>query len=408
MTALSTHRRTGTLVLLGLTIFSLPVFGSLTELEKSADAFRNQTRKHISEHSGAAIGTPAEKALRMALKDLDQINLTEAPPVKRALLQRKLWELFDWSAALIPRDWDERTQVDEASHRALQIDLAKGIERLALSRKEITNLPNPYQLTLKGNETPDQCQPDEPFASYLPRQLFNPDSPWVELNRPRHLLVARFHSESSNWRSAFHVLIEVAGGRGKTLDYLKRLNAFEAQWVTKEPDATLRHRVLPNGGIHDVSAFVNPETPQFPPMTRFALVERALLIDQKGQLVSSPLILNVQLRTYLQVDPAKPSHAVAEWVLSGDQTKLRPLTMDDLTESHGHQHPRLRTCFTCHSGWGIHSVNTRSQLFEPRTVMVPKLEACRDDEEVPNASIQAKRRAYSWGLLQGLWRSNHR
>jgi len=59
-------------------------------------------------------------------------------PLKRALLQRDLWELFDWSA--LP--WPSAPYAQE--RKELQRRLAVIIRRLALTTNEIASLPDNY------------------------------------------------------------------------------------------------------------------------------------------------------------------------------------------------------------------------------------------------------------------------
>jgi hypothetical protein len=79
-------------------------------------------------------------------------------PFKRALLQRDLWELFDWAAMPGHSTYPaQRTQLQER--------LATIIRRLALSDTEITALPDNYAAAAPSAD--------------LPRDLFAPDSDWV-------------------------------------------------------------------------------------------------------------------------------------------------------------------------------------------------------------------------------------
>jgi len=65
--------------------------------------------------------------------------------------------------------------------------------------------------------------------------------------------------------------------------------------------------------------------------------------------------------------------------------------------------PRL-TCFSCHSGWGIHGVNTRSEVFLSSGITPPTLSPT-SLEVVAARAVEAKKQRYEWGLLDGLWRA---
>ena len=66
-------------------------------------------------------------------------------PLKRALLQRDLWTLFDWAA---DPDWSNLGEKDRFvdERRELQVRLGRVIPRLALSAKEIEQLPDNFNL----------------------------------------------------------------------------------------------------------------------------------------------------------------------------------------------------------------------------------------------------------------------
>jgi len=91
------------------------------------------------------------------------------------------------------------------------------------------------------------------------------------------------------------------------------------------------------------------------------------------------------------------SHGVDPFELSKDQQqRWGPLTFTNGV---------LQTCASCHSQPGIYSVNsyTRSFGFQiPRAVELVG--------DIPNDERQTdvawKRKQYTWGLLQGLWRAD--
>lgn len=158
-------------------------------------------------------------------------------------------------------------------------------------------------------------------------------------------------------------------------------------------------------------------------------MEQALLIDDGGDIVPSPLTVGVQLRDYLRVDlehdPKRPMQAFAEFIIQprklmeGSDASMRPVTLDEQHFSatdlsggdpfvkRGHRAlragTRLRSCIICHTGWGIHSVNSRAQLFELNNLLPPRFQEGKPSGTA-NTTAELKRQSYSWGMLEGLSR----
>jgi hypothetical protein len=82
-----------------------------------------------------------------ALKVLDECLQTHGEnlihdPLKRAILQRDLWAVFDWSVEREPERLGEPEY--EQEKRALQSRLAEVLRRLWLTSKQIESLPDNY------------------------------------------------------------------------------------------------------------------------------------------------------------------------------------------------------------------------------------------------------------------------
>lgn len=359
---------------------------------------------------------------------LSQDQVEAYPPVKRALLQRHLWAVFDWAAALTANPSDTGLRESDSDLFELQRKIAALLMRLALSAEQIAALPDPVAATARSAAFPEDFDPSDPFTPFFPASLFDETGPWVCLGKSYHPIPAKMHTESEQWRSVFHIFMRLPGDRKDTLGYIEKLGDFRDQWITEKPEPRIDYGTTPHGGINAVDIYVNPATPQFPVGTRFALVEQALLLSDTGDLVLSPLITGLQLRAYLRVDlehaVKKPMQAVAEFVIQPRQLMQGNAEMraigpnehryktllvggDPFENPGGSNHgrgARLRSCIGCHDGWGIHSVNSRAQLFEARSLLAPRF-----TEGTPvqngNATIGAKERDYSWGLLQGLLRN---
>jgi hypothetical protein len=201
-------------------------------------------------------------------------------PLKRAILQRDLWAIFDWiEGTHIPYEQPQLTpELVRKSVDELCKPLTTAIARLALTLEEIRTLPDNYAAAARANR--------------LPADLFAPDGPWVSLGRPDGPIAVQHVRDSGPGKnSVFLVLIRLPGGRDATLKYLQGLRTFNGPLWVRDTNA-------PSGMQED---FPNPDLPQFPVGTQMALVRRALLIDSTGRIAPSRLTEQVQLRTYREI-----------------------------------------------------------------------------------------------------------
>ncbi|MCI0356383.1 MAG: hypothetical protein L0099_15295 [Acidobacteria bacterium] len=314
-------------------------------------------------------------------------------PLRRAVLQHDLWAVFDWLVARPPEE--------QAAVRPLAVRLARALQRLALTREEISRLPDNYAAAVATRQwlaEPDLSTRHRPF---LPGELFDPKGPWVEVVVSAHSTTP-LHVEFVGARSAFQVFLRLPGGRAATQAYIQRLGAPREQDRAGAPGSL----------------------PQFPPGTQVALVRRMMLFDSEGGLVRSPLVETVQLRVYREV-PRTLSRSVelaakeqdffefelhrAE-LFAGRAGGLRPVGPEerrlmsflvsrqhvprdpfpDVRELEGQ--PMMRTCALCHSGSGIYSVMS----FARRPVYIPQA------DPAGRAAAYLKRQRYDWGMLQGM------
>jgi hypothetical protein len=177
-------------------------------------------------------------------------------PLKRALLQRDLWALFDWAAGPAWTNSDGTKQFGE-ERRGLQSRLARVVRRLALSAEEIEKLPDNYADAVNAKAYPPDFQADRKASAFLPADLWKPDGPWVLLGDDEWRPLAERHVQFFGGRSSFLVFLRLPDGRPQTLEYLDQLR----DWRQK-------------GAKGDV--------PQFPANTQTALVRRTLLLDDRG------------------------------------------------------------------------------------------------------------------------------
>ncbi|MGI9239473.1 MAG: hypothetical protein ACR2RV_01655 [Verrucomicrobiales bacterium] len=355
---------------------------------------------------------------------LSDEEIEALPDVKRAIMQRHLWALFDWSVELTRDPPDPMPAGERRAQTRLQRRLAAQIRRLALSEAQISQLPATLTATGRSGEFPESYDPGDHLKPFFPRDLEEEDGPWVCLGNHRQLLLAERHSEANRWRSVFRVFVRLPGDREETLAYLEKLSTFREPWTTVKQELSLE-AWIPSAGS-SIGLYINPETPQFPAGTQFALVEQAFLISDAGELVVSPLTNSVQLRAYMRVDPEDPrndlrhrTQAFAEFEIQPREymrgkAGMRAIGLDehryktwssrsDLFEGPGRgANPRLDSCMVCHAGWGIHSVNIRSQKFVRSNLFPPQLNEV-EPESASRSTVMAKEKDYSWGVLQALW-----
>jgi hypothetical protein len=346
-------------------------------------------------------------------------------PLKRVVFQHDLWAVFDWladpKAVYGYRDDDFTPEA-----RALQIRLARAIRRLALSAKQIQQLPDNYAAAITARAFPPSHSPEKPGRAFLPPDLFEPEGPWVLLGE--HMSpAAPVHLRSVHGRSVFFVFLNLPAGREATLAYLEKLGAFPNALMPQPADRNSRFmaRNLPR---------FNPELPQFPVGTQVALVREKLAIDEKGKIRPTRLIESVQLRVYRAIPKGDPAHPEGFDDLEGKQDfyefritrkdlfsgtagglhavgpqdeelnpLLNPLAHDPFEESppiHPGTSRIMEQCSGCHRSPGIHSVEAyrRSMVHLPRP---PHLEK-HDRGQQERAAMYRKWENYSWGLLQGM------
>jgi hypothetical protein len=345
-------------------------------------------------------------------------------PLKRALLQRDLWQLFDWAA--MPGQTMHPAQRAELEQR-----LATMIRRLALSDAEIAALPDNYAATAANAD--------------LPRALFAPDGEWITARSddaaPGPL--ASRHTAGFDGHSVFLVMVRLPQGRRQTVDYLNSLRDFEGPLV------------FARGQIQGAPALtINPDVPQFPVGTQWALVRRLCVIDVQGHIRPTSLVESIQLRRYEAIEPLRVVHPggtasagpPAQQMFEFDmdrrhQGTLKALSPDDadfqfvhfmsqggdpfeLPTGNGARKPdptaarsaALATCYECHSKAGILSVASfnrerfsrqtvqRLQATEPASQIASSYVAQSNSQRETVDTVLWKYRQFDWGLLQGLWR----
>jgi hypothetical protein len=367
----------------------------------------------------------------LALRALDEFvdheghNLIR-DPLKRAVIQHDLWFVFDWLANTV----DPRRR-DDPKPRALRMQVARAMRKLALPRDEIEQLPDTWHEAVESQTLPTAFDPDRPDQPFLPRDLFDEQGPWVCLTRSGpDRVTARLHARQLGARSVFLVFMRFPSpSRDATLTYLQTINLFKRPIVlVKSPIGSLvsgsRRTPVRNDPI-----VVNPDVPQFPAGTQVALVRRMMVIGDEGQLVPTGIVEMVQTRVYLTVNDGatvtwkeSPMQAFQEirsrrsQLLAKRAGGLSGVTLSE--PKYGHffaygekrqfeEGPRPLRCMGCHRGNGIHSVNTYAFGHGLAENLAPKLSPTHWSAEA-DRTIKSKQQRYEWGLLRGLWDSELR
>ena len=145
-----------------------------------------------------------------------------ADPLKRAILQRDLWAIFDWTTVLLN---NSKEKLD------LQIRLAQVIKRLTLSPDQIAALPDTYNQATSSRAFAVGYDPNNRERPFLPPDLFDRKGPWVQLSARGGRPVALAHVDFVSGRSVFLVFMRLPEGREATLKYLKTLSDFPKPWL---------------------------------------------------------------------------------------------------------------------------------------------------------------------------------
>jgi len=354
-------------------------------------------------------------------------------PLKRAILQRDLWAVFDWATEPGANTREAYLRRSPAPRRALQLRLARCIQRLALTAEQIKGLPDNYAAAVTSRAFAEKDDPDHPERPFLPADLFQKEGPWVEVQVDNGSQVtASRHVHDFGARSAFRVFLRFPEGRKATVAYFAQLRDVPRPWVhIREP------------GQKQDTLVLNPELPQFPVGTQAALVRQMLLIDQEGGIRTTPVTESVQIRVFRAIPKGMPKRdrrdtaadqdfhefTRSRALLFADKTGgLRPLgpddkdfrtqllvhTFDEFEVQDNDTFERrmtqpLRSCLGCHDRPGIYAFRSYTGGDYPRgRYYLPDLQANHDADTEGQLSAMRKREQYSWGLLQGLWEDQPR
>ncbi|MFO0918771.1 MAG: hypothetical protein U0872_10710 [Planctomycetaceae bacterium] len=219
-------------------------------------------------------------------------QLRPGEPVKRAMLQRDLWAVFDFYASRnIARHGDKETR---RRRDDLCRKLAVVIRGLTLSPEEIASLPDNYAAAVKSGRFATEHRFD-PAIDYLPAGLLaNPDE-WQEIDffYPKDVtndIRERFvtlHTRSYLARSYYRIFYRFPGGRTALENYLRAMEAEGIDWKKSAQHG---------------SASIRKDAPTLPVGTEVALVQLLITLDDRLIPTPTPIVESVQLRTFRNVD----------------------------------------------------------------------------------------------------------
>src|SRR5271154_276950 len=371
------------------------------------------------------------KSHARAIALLDEFLSTHAErqiidPTKRAILQRDLWAVFDWADEPYPG-----TLAHQAERHELIDRLAPILRSLALSPDELAQLPDTYSHAVQNHEFPSQSAPANPNQAFLPPDLLDPSGPWVCLGAPENNLSAPVHDYSFPSRSVFLVFARLPAGRAATLAYFQQLAEMKTPLFVP---MQIPGRTDPMNGW-------NPEVPQFPIGTEFALLRRLLLPDRNGHLRLTPVTESIQFRHYTDIPAVNPSssrdinlakhfqepseidlsrpllfspqHSGLRCVTSADDPSLILPAMTMGFDAFEDKRMNVRasspfvTCTSCHLGPGIQSMMSFSFRANPNEAQVlsPRLAETTPRQEAEKV-IQWAQTQPKWKDLLTRWSSD--
>jgi hypothetical protein len=364
-----------------------------------------------------------KKSHRNAIRVLDEFLRTHAEtlipyPLRRVVLARDLWAVFDWSVERRPVNGGDPTYDEEK--KELQVRLAEILRRLALTPQEIEALPDNYAEAIASGRFPKDYDPTHPARAFLPPDLFDPHGPWV-LIQGTDKPPAEQHVSFFSGRSRFLIFIRLPEGRKATFDYLRQLWEYPQPWVKR------------NSAVEQTE--LNPLLPSFPAGTQVALVRQMTVFDDQGNLRAAPITESVQIHVYRSVTavnppPAGTTTAIAisgqqfyeirldrGLLFAGLQGGLREITRDEkelflfngvavdelddpkAAVDWSRVPPILERCAMCHSGPGIQSLNSRAALLKPHPM--PHDAGNRLEQE---GTLSWKKNRDDWTMLNEYWK----
>ena len=237
-----------------------------------------------------------------------------ADPLKRALLQRDLWIVFDHlinqniARFGLPKVASRRASVSDYEIRTdeLQFDgeaamqrreilgrkLAVIIKGLALPKSAIKSLPNNYSAAVRSS----YFSPAARFNyrhNYLPPDLFSKPDEWVEidsspepLHTDKHEGQIDYVAWSNRGRSYYRIYFRFPEGRKAVEDYLKYLQQEGVDWQKSARQGFIA---------------LKPGVAQIPAGTETAIIEFMIALDDQLEAVPTEIVESARTSIYKNV-----------------------------------------------------------------------------------------------------------
>lgn len=359
------------------------------------------------------------RAALATVQGMSDAEIGRCPPAQRALVQNRVWTVFDHVLA---------RQKTPNTNRDLLHALAHVIEKLALTEQELGAISDPLHEAIVSGRFPA-----EPTSEGGPTVFLPPDL-GPAFSHAGGQAIARHHLRTFGGRSSFALHVKMPAGGPDPAAYFKAVSEFPQPWSWNKAGLVV----------------LNRDVPQLPAGATVALVRRLAVVRRDGRWAVSPLVMSVQLRRYHVTDWPTVEKRRAErtdgmtghlqsFTLFELETEnigagyrtgaegsggLRPIEesekrfgfffahgFDQVERSGdyhfpnfvpGPQHEPLKTCSMCHSGVGLQSLNSLGFIDVEHTVPLPRLIAA-DNGANPEREAGWKETRAEWGALMMLW-----
>lgn len=315
-------------------------------------------------HSGSngspqrVLTEPGFSRLKQALVDALREE-ADRLPLSRALMQSDVWAAHDLLVATRPPDEVRRRRKEE-----LLGLLARLVEKLSLTRREIEALPDNYA------------------DAQLPFDLFAADGGWIEVE----FLPDRLHEFSADYRRATRVFLKPSSPPGDRDGWLNSLRGGGAQEVAKLDAVALATQLL----LVDTDGHVAPTRLTYEVQVRrfhkgrdgrFSRTELAV-----AELSRKALLLDRRAGGLLRVGERDPAYLPS----AGNDYFFASAQMGRLGQGEAILAPLRKRCQSCH-GEDVRTVLTFSAQ-DPAPPLVRRLNTA-DNEHGRNVSRRKMQRA---------------
>lgn len=196
-------------------------------------------------------------------------------PLRRALLQRDLWPVFDllqqtgyWDR----ENWKPYTAAQNRRRKRLSRQVAIAMMSLAPSESELPAISRKYALAMNAGRFSKSGTGDA--AGLLLPLVLGKQGDWIEVSNSKGGLLEHTKDSGLHGRSRFRVFLRFpnsAGGRAGVRKFFQ-----QGRWNDRRSDV--------------------------PPGTGVALVRTAMIVTRDGKVVSTPIVEKIELRLLRHVD----------------------------------------------------------------------------------------------------------